>query len=87
MVWEGKLVLDLEHIKNITFIIGCKIILKTLVKVFKRESISADGLDTTEDFGDYLLRLDKIKKSVLCCNREKQVVNKRLKVSVIIIKW
>ena len=60
--WEEKLALDLEYIEYITSIGDCKIILKTLVKISKREGISADGLDTAEDFRDYLLRLDKIKK-------------------------
>jgi len=86
LTWEEKMALDLEYIENIMFIGSCKIILKTLVKIFKREGISADGLDTAEDFGDYLLCLDKIKKSVLCLDREKQSIDKGLAGSVIIMK-
>lgn len=60
VTWEEKLALDLEYIEDITFLGDCKIILMTLFKVFKREGISADGMDTAEDFGDYLLRKGQI---------------------------
>ena len=30
------------------------------LKVFKREGVSTEGMDTAEDFGDYLLRCKKI---------------------------
>lgn len=38
--WEEKFKDDLEYIKKITFLKDCKIILKTITKVFKREGIS-----------------------------------------------
>ncbi|MHB1391567.1 MAG: sugar transferase [Clostridia bacterium] len=60
VTWEEKLALDLEYIENITFQGDCKIILMTLAKVFKREGISADGMGTAEDFGDYLLRKQRV---------------------------
>ena len=37
-----------------------KIIMNTVLKVFKREGVSTEGMDTAEDFGDYLLRCKKI---------------------------
>jgi len=58
--WEEKLLLDLEYIDNINFIRDWKIIFMTATKVFKREGISTEGMDTAEDFGDYLLRENKI---------------------------
>ncbi len=58
--WEDKLALDLEYIQNITFTGDMKIILGTVAKVFKREGIGADGMDTAEDFGDYLLKEKKV---------------------------
>lgn len=58
--WEEKLALDLEYIENITFLGDLKIICVTLGKVFKREGISAEGMDTADDFGDYLLKEKKI---------------------------
>lgn len=63
VTWEEKLALDLEYIENITFIGDLKIVLMTIAKVFKREGISADGMDTAEDLGDYLLRINKITKA------------------------
>lgn len=58
--WEEKINYDLEYIDNITFINDMKIILKTIRKVFKREDIETDGMDTAEDLCDYLLRTNKV---------------------------
>jgi len=58
--WEGKLATDLEYIQRITFLGDIKIILLTVVKALRREDISAEGMDTAEDFGDYLLRVGEI---------------------------
>nr|MBR4279993.1 sugar transferase [Clostridia bacterium] len=58
--WEGKLQYDLEYIRHITFIGDVRIILKTVAKVLKREGISEEGMETAEDFGDYLLRTKQI---------------------------
>lgn len=60
VTWEAKLALDLEYISDITFLGDWKIIFMTVAKVFKRDGISAEGMDTAEDFGDYLLRQKKI---------------------------
>ena len=61
ITWEEKLEYDLEYIQKITFIGDVKIILKTVAKAFiKKEGISQDGMDTAEDLGDYLLRIEKI---------------------------
>lgn len=58
--WERKLSYDLEYINDITFIGDIKLIFKTIAKVFKREDISEEGMETAEDFGDYLLRVGVI---------------------------
>lgn len=60
MTWEQKMQYDLQYIENITFWSDVKIILKTVQKVFIREGISAEGMDTAEDLGDYLLRSGKV---------------------------
>lgn len=60
--WEDKLSLDLQYIENITFLEDLRIILLTFKKVFKKEDISTDGMDTAEDLGDYLLRTRQITK-------------------------
>ncbi len=56
ITWEQKINYDLEYINNVFFKNDCKIILKTIEKVFKRENIETDGMQTAEDLGDYLLR-------------------------------
>ena len=58
--WEAKLAYDLEYIRKITFLGDVKIILMTVGKFLNREDISAEGMETAEDFGDYLLRVGKI---------------------------
>ena len=63
MSWEDKFKYDLDYIDNITFLGDCKIIFMTILKVFKRDGISAVGMETAEDFGDYLLRENKISEA------------------------
>ncbi|MDK2828113.1 MAG: hypothetical protein PWP67_913 [Clostridium butyricum] len=60
ITWEEKLALDLEYINKITFLGDWKIIFMTVAKVFKRDGVNAEGMDTAEDLGDYLLRTNKI---------------------------
>lgn len=62
--WEEKINYDLLYIEKITFINDCKIILNTILKVFKRENISTGGMETAEDLGDYLLRTNKINQKI-----------------------
>lgn len=56
MTWEQKFEYDLQYISRITFWGDVKIVLKTVGKVFQREGISEEGMDTAMDFGDYLLK-------------------------------
>lgn len=58
--WEDKLSYDLQYVEKITFLNDWKIIFQTIVSVFKKEGITAEGMDTAEDLGDYLLRSKKI---------------------------
>lgn len=60
LTWEEKIEYDLEYIKDITFVNDVKIIFKTIGKVFKREDIETEGMETAEDLCDYLLRTEKI---------------------------
>ena len=62
ITWEDKINYDLKYIEKITLVNDIKIILKTIIKVFKKEDISTDGMDTAEDLCDYLLRINKISK-------------------------
>lgn len=48
--WEEKFEEDIEYVNNITFIQDTKIILKTFVKVFKKEGINQEGNATMRKF-------------------------------------
>ncbi|MCK9444907.1 MAG: sugar transferase [Tissierellaceae bacterium] len=48
--WEDKFDLDVEYVDNIYFILDCKIIIKTILKVFKREDIDSSEEVTMEKF-------------------------------------
>lgn len=61
--WETKLEYDLSYIGCITFIGDLKIILRTFIKIFNREEVLAEGKETAEDFGDYLLDSGKISEA------------------------
>lgn len=61
--WEKKFEFDLEYVKKISFIKDTAIFFKTIGKVFKRSDIDKDGFATDEDYGDYLLRVNKISSS------------------------
>lgn len=58
--WEGRLAADIEYVENISITEDIRIILETICKVLKRENTSTEGMDTSEDYGDYLLRIGKI---------------------------
>ena len=62
VTWEQKLAFDLEYIENITFFGVVKIIFLTVIKVFRRDGINTEGMVTAEDFGEYLLKENKIKE-------------------------
>ena len=64
IAWESKFKFDLEYIQKITFLGDWKIIFLTVLKVFRREDISAEGMETAEDYGDYLLHNGFIEKEV-----------------------
>lgn len=59
--WEEKLAWDLKYIENITLKNDIKIIFLTLIKaLIKHEGISQKGNATAMDYGDYLLKINKI---------------------------
>lgn len=61
ITWEEKFEKDIEYVHNISFIGDLKIIIKTAIKVFKREGISQEGNATMEKFrGTMKEELEKI---------------------------
>lgn len=69
--WEEKINWDLKYIQTISFLEDMRIIFSTVKKAFiKQEGITQDDMATAEDYGDYLLRTEKIDKD----NYEKKQV-------------
>lgn len=69
--WEEKINWDLKYIRKISFLEDMRIIFSTVKKAFiKQEGITQDDMATAEDYGDYLLRTEKIDKD----NYEKKQV-------------
>lgn len=48
--WSEKFKYDVEYVDNITFFGDLKILISTVIKVFKREGISSEGQVTAEKF-------------------------------------
>lgn len=51
--WKKKFELDVWYVDNISFITDCKVIASTLMKVIKRDGISAQGQATIEPFNGH----------------------------------
>ncbi len=58
--WETKLQYDLDYIKKVTLLGDVKILVKTISRVFTHEDISAEGMATAEDLGDFLFRTGRV---------------------------
>ena len=59
--WEEKLNWDLKYIKKVSFLGDVKIIFQTVMKAFvKQEGITDGDMATAYDYGDWLLREEKI---------------------------
>jgi lipopolysaccharide/colanic/teichoic acid biosynthesis glycosyltransferase len=61
--WEEKFAWDLRYIERVTFAGDICIMWRTVRKVFARADISAAGMATAEDYGDYLLRTGRITRA------------------------
>ena len=48
--WEEKFRLDVEYVRNISFLMDMKIVFGTVGKIFKREGISSETSATMEEF-------------------------------------
>lgn len=48
--WKEKFKFDLEYVENISFLLDLKILMNTILIVFRREGISSGTSDTMEDF-------------------------------------
>lgn len=60
LLWEDRLRYDLEYIDHISFREDLKIVILTVRCLFCHNDVSTDGMATSEDLGDYLLRTGQI---------------------------
>ena len=61
--WEEKINWDIEYIEKCGLLEDIKIIFLTVKKAFiKQEGITQDDRATAEDYGDYLLRTEKVSR-------------------------
>ncbi len=51
--WDQKFAYDVQYVDNVSFILDCKIILKTIGKVVKSEGINPQNASMTEPFNGY----------------------------------
>jgi len=54
--WEDKLSLDLDYIRNISLLYDIKIVFLTIKKVFEKDGVTMDDMDTADDYGVSLLK-------------------------------
>lgn len=69
ILWEDRLRHDLEYIDRISFREDVKIIFMTVGCLLKHDDVATEGMETSEDLGDYLLRLGEVTETEY---REKQ---------------
>lgn len=60
VTWEEKFKYDLDYIEDINFLEDMRIIYRTVFKVANQDDIRTEGMETAEDLGDYLLRIERI---------------------------
>lgn len=58
--WKERFRYDLQYIQHITFAEDMRIIYRTIFKVGAQEDIATKGMETSEDYGDWLLRRNRI---------------------------
>ena len=74
--WEDKINWDLKYIEKVSLFSDIKIVLDTVKKAFiKQEGITQNDMATAEDFGDYLLRTEKVTEEVY---NQKQIQAKQI---------
>lgn len=75
--WKERFIYDLKYIENINLFEDLLIIWRTIFKVSNQEDIATDGMETSEDYGDWLLRQRLVTKSDY--QQKQQVANDLLR--------
>lgn len=59
-LWEDRLSRDLEYIDRVSLAEDARIVFRTVKCLLYTEDVSTMGMATSEDFGDYLLRIGEV---------------------------
>lgn len=62
LLWEDRLRYDLEYIDRVGLWEDVKIIFLTVACVLRHNDVATEGMDTSEDLGDYLLRTGAVSR-------------------------
>lgn len=62
LLWEDRLRYDLEYIDRIGFWEDVKIVFLTVACLFRHDDVATEGMATSEDLGDYLLRVGSVSR-------------------------
>lgn len=54
--WDERFACDLEYVERIGLFFDLKILGLTVLRVLKKSDVATDGMETSEDYGDWLLR-------------------------------
>ena len=68
--WKQRFHYDLEYAQHITFREDMRIIFRTVFKVSAQEDIATEGMDTSEDYGDWLLRQGLVDESTYATKQQ-----------------
>jgi lipopolysaccharide/colanic/teichoic acid biosynthesis glycosyltransferase len=77
ITWKEKFSYDLQYIQNITFLEDMRIIFRTIFKVSAQEDIATEGMETAEDYGDWLLKQHIISKTKYDMKQQEEKMLKR----------
>lgn len=71
LLWEDRLRYDLEYLERISPWEDLKIIFLTISCLFRHDDVATDGMVTSEDLGDYLLRTGQISEEEYTAQQKK----------------
>ena len=75
--WKERFAYDLKYIENINLFEDLRIIWRTIFKVSKQEDIVTEGMETSEDYGDWLLRKKLLTQ--IDYERKQKIANEQLR--------
>ena len=70
LLWEDRLRYDLEYIERIGFVEDVRIIFLTVACLVRHDDVATEGMATSEDLGDYLLRIGEIDEAEYAAGQE-----------------